>query len=143
MWICFSCPGPGTGRPGVLPDHSNAENRIWLGGGGGATRTWQQRICGQVVMVEASFFAGQLARMVMDSPSAPIGGSPASANGDGGGGGGAGGSLLLDVSTLSSDVLVELKRKRKQYYRKRLYRSGRWWWRWIGAPYWCSLPAGF
>ncbi|HAE12648.1 MAG: T9SS type A sorting domain-containing protein [Chitinophagales bacterium] len=104
----FSCPGPGTGRPGVLPDHSNAENRIWLGGGGGAGH-------GNNGFAKAGGHGGGIIFLQVNSLDGngfsirSNGGSPASANGDGGGGGGAGGSLLLDVSTLSSDVLVELK----------------------------------
>lgn len=104
----FSCPGPGVGQSGFLPDNSNGENRIYLGGGGGAGH-------GNNGYSKAGGNGGGiilLSAITLDGNGYSIksnGTSRESVLGDGGSGGGAAGTLLLDISTLGSEVLIELK----------------------------------
>jgi hypothetical protein len=104
----FSCPGPGVGLPGVVPDHSNIENRIYLGGGGGAGHGNNGNATaggngGGIALIMAHNIDGNGHTIRANGNSLPL------VNADGGGGGGAGGSLLLDMGAISSDFLTELK----------------------------------
>lgn len=104
----FSCPGPGTGQSGVVPDHSNAANRIYLGGGGGAGHgnngnSQAGGHGGGIIFIAAASIDGNGFTISANGQNGP------SINGDGGSGGGAGGSLLLDIGAITSDFQVELK----------------------------------
>jgi hypothetical protein len=104
----FSCPGPGYGLPGFVPDNSNAANRIYLGGGGGCGHGNNGNGSaggngGGIIFIKAGSMDGNGQLLAAN------GTSSANANGDGAGGGGAGGTLLLDIGGISSDVLVELR----------------------------------
>lgn len=103
----FSCPGPGVGQSGLLPDNSNSANRIYMGGGGGAGHGNNGNGAaggngGGIIFISVNTLDGNGYTLRSD------GGSSATALGDGGGGGGAGGTLLLDIGSVSSDVVVEL-----------------------------------
>lgn len=104
----FSCPGPGTGQSGVVPDHSNAANRIFPGGGGGAGHgnngnSQAGGHGGGIIFISAATLDGNGFTISANGQNGP------SINGDGGSGGGAGGALLLDIGGIASDFQVELK----------------------------------
>ncbi len=104
----FSCPGPGYGLPGFVPDNSNAANRIYLGGGGGCGHGNNGNGSaggngGGIIFLQAESIDGNGQSLIANGIASD------NANGDGAGGGGAGGTLLLDIDGITSDVLVELR----------------------------------
>lgn len=91
-----------------LPDNSNSENRIFLGGGGGAGHgnngySKAGGNGGGIIFLSANTLDGNGYTLKSN------GTSRESVLGDGGSGGGAAGTVLLDISALDSDVLIELK----------------------------------
>jgi hypothetical protein len=92
----FSCPGPGKGHPGIVPDHSNSENRIYAGSGGGSGHGNNGNASpgghgGGIIFIKAGTLDGNGYTLEANGLTA------ADVNGDGAGGGGSGGSVLLDI----------------------------------------------
>lgn len=110
----YYCRGyyPGIGAVGLT--YNNATNKIFLGGGSGAGQINNNAGLGGangagIVILKASSINGN-SNSVLASGSRPI--HPVSSNnfsqGDGSGGGGAGGTVLIDASTFTSNLNVDV-----------------------------------
>ncbi len=99
----FDCKGNNPGLGGkALPEEIN---RIFMGGGGGAGHangpfSVSGGNGGGIVLIKARKITRVFAGIYAD------GGSPGTGQNDGAGGAGAGGTILLEVDTLSADILV-------------------------------------
>lgn len=101
-----SCANPGLG--GIELNYSNAINRVFLGGGGGAGHENNFNTAtdggngGGIAIIKTGTLVG-------NGNNIRAKGSEVSGNSaDGAGGGGAGGSVLLDVTTYSSSITVDV-----------------------------------
>ena len=102
----FTCSGTYPGVGGNVLSYSNAENRIFFGGGGGAGHENDLGLgtagCngGGIVIIRAENFVAQGQTINVDG-----GTTPANAY-DGAGGGGAGGTVLLDVGQYTGQLII-------------------------------------
>jgi hypothetical protein len=115
----FSCHGtnPGVGGLSLSPfGYSVANNRIFLGGGGGSGHMNNDKGTpgangGGIIIINANVLIGSGSRLMSNGYSPyKIGNSdPIAAEGDGAGGGGAGGTILLNVNTIGGTINAEAK----------------------------------
>lgn len=102
----FTCSGTYPGVGGNSLSYSNAENRIYFAGGGGAGHEnnlglgTAGRNGGGIVIIRAQNFVSQGQTINVDA-----GTTPANAY-DGAGGGGAGGTVLLDVVQYTGQLII-------------------------------------
>jgi stage V sporulation protein SpoVS len=112
FWLCQ---GPGVGLGGLslsTRGYSVANNRMFMGGGGGAGHENNSvgmpgGAGGGIVYIKALSIVGAGARIIADGarPYNPaLVTDPYSAGGDGGGGGGGGGTIILNVNSVSGNI---------------------------------------
>lgn len=112
----FNCHGPNPGLGGLSLSsrgYSAANNRVFMGGGGGAGHENNAvgepgGIGGGIVFVTANSIVGAGTRIQADGarPTNAALTDPLSAGGDGGGGGGGGGTVVLNINSVSGSIIA-------------------------------------
>jgi hypothetical protein len=113
----FQCHGQAPGVGGLslsAQGYTPANNRVYLGGGGGAGHENNAvgqpgGIGGGIVFVTANSIVGTGTRIQADGarPTNPAhAADPLSAGGDGGGGGGGGGTVVLNINSVSGNIIA-------------------------------------
>jgi hypothetical protein len=112
----FQCHGPNPGLGGLslsAQGYTPGNNRVFMGGGGGAGHENNAvgepgGIGGGIVFVSANSIIGAGTGIRADGarPVNPALTDPLSAGGDGGGGGGGGGTVVLNINSVSGNIIA-------------------------------------